>query len=151
MHHIQQDHSEPGSLSGDDLKVQSTLLRRISNEDMLSQPQLMETRHLAKCYISYAKRNPRQGVSCLLELLTVFQRKSQVDYSFVRSFLQDGVAEQFSVADKQWVSLLSQITVCKRVDLCQQLSHGNASRCSSQNQVTICMLFPANHDWHHHH
>lgn len=70
----------------------------------------METRRLAKCYINYIS-NHRDRVQPLFELLSVVSQKSRCDYTFVKDFYVDLVADKYTVEEKKKVSLASVVFI----------------------------------------
>lgn len=72
-------------------------------EEHLQRRQLLETRRLAKCYLNYIS-NHRDQVQPLFELLTVVSHKTRCDYTFVKDFYLDLVADKFTVEEKKRVS-----------------------------------------------
>ena len=78
---------------------------RITQEELLQRHQLLETRRLAKCYINFVN-NHRDQVSPLFELLSVFRYKTRCDYTFVKDFYVDVVADKYIVEEKTKASTL---------------------------------------------
>ena len=76
---------------------------RIAQEEHLQRRQLLETRRMAKCYLNYIS-NHRDQVQPLFELLTVVSHKTRCDYTFVRDFYVDLVADKYTVEEKKRVS-----------------------------------------------
>ena len=68
----------------------------------MQRPQLLETRRIAKCYLNYIN-NHRDQVQPLFELLTVVNHKTRCDYTFVKDFFVDVVADQYTVSEKRQV------------------------------------------------
>lgn len=58
---------------------------------------------MAKCYLNYIS-NHRDQVQPLFELLTVVSHKTRCDYTFVKDFYLDLVADKFTVEEKKRVS-----------------------------------------------
>lgn len=65
--------------------------------------QLLETRRLAKCFINFIG-NHRDQVVPLFELLSVVRHKTRCDYTCVKDFYVDVVADQYTVEEKKRVS-----------------------------------------------
>ena len=82
-------------------------VHRISQEEHLQRHQLLETRRIAKCYLNYIS-NHRDQVLPLFELLTVVSHKTRCDYTFVKDFYVNLVADKYTVDEKKRVSPLSQ-------------------------------------------
>jgi len=78
---------------------------RIAQEEHLQRHQLLETRRIAKCYLNYIS-NHRDRVQPLFELLTVVSHKTRCDYTFVKDFYVDLVADKYTVEEKKKVSLV---------------------------------------------
>ncbi len=76
---------------------------RIAQEEHLQRHQLLETRRIAKCYLNYIS-NHRDRVQPLFELLTVVSHKTRCDYTFVKDFYVDLVADKYTVEEKMRVS-----------------------------------------------
>ena len=76
---------------------------RIAQEEHLQRHQLLETRRLAKCYINFIG-NHREQVLPLFELLSVARHKTRCDYTFVKDFYVDVVADKYTVEEKKKVS-----------------------------------------------
>ena len=70
----------------------------------------METRRLAKCYINYIS-NHRDRVQPLFELLSVVSQKSRCDYTFVKDFYVDLVADKYTMEEKKKVSLACDVFI----------------------------------------
>ena len=68
----------------------------------MQRPQLLETRRIAKCYLNYIS-NHRDQVQPLFELLTVVNHKTRCDYTFVKDFYVDVVADQYTISEKKQV------------------------------------------------
>ena len=83
---------------------------RIAQEEHLQRHQLLETRRIAKCYLNYIS-NHRDRVQPLFELLTVVSHKTRCDYTFVKDFYVDLVADKYTVEEKKQVSLVS-LSLC---------------------------------------
>lgn len=83
---------------------------RIAQEEHLQRHQLLETRRIAKCYLNYIS-NHRDRVQPLFELLTVVSHKTRCDYTFVKDFYVDLVADKYTVEEKKKVSLVS-LSLC---------------------------------------
>ena len=83
---------------------------RIAQEEHLQRHQLMETRRLAKCYINYIS-NHRDRVQPLFELLSVVSQKSRCDYTFVKDFYVDLVADKYTMEEKKKVSLACDVFI----------------------------------------
>lgn len=83
---------------------------RIAQEEHLQRHQLLETRRIAKCYLNYIS-NHRDRVQPLFELLTVVSHKTRCDYTFVKDFYVDLVADNYTVEEKKKVSLVS-LSLC---------------------------------------
>ena len=64
--------------------------------------QLLETRRLAKCYINFIG-NHRDQVLPLFEMLSVARHKTRCDYTFVKDFYVDVVADKYTVEEKKKV------------------------------------------------
>ncbi|KAL0020642.1 hypothetical protein WJX79_010395 [Trebouxia sp. C0005] len=77
-------------------------LTRIAQEEHLQRHQLLETRRIAKCYLNYIS-NHRDRVQPLFELLTVVSHKTRCDYTFVKDFYVDLVADKYTVEEKKKV------------------------------------------------
>ena len=84
---------------------------RIAQEEHLQRRQLLETRRMAKCYLNYIS-NHRDQVQPLFELLTVVSHKTRCDYTFVKDFYVDLVADKYTVEEKKRVSGLSAAMCC---------------------------------------
>ena len=90
----------------------------------MQRPQLLETRRIAKCYLNYIS-NHRDQVQPLFELLTVVNHKTRCDYTFVKDFYVDLVADQYTISEKKQVGYW---TMSPQTD------------CSAQCSLTICYL-----------
>ena len=89
-------------------------MRRVAQEEHLQRRQLLETRRMAKCYLNYIS-NHRDQVQPLFELLTVLSHKTRCDYTFVRDFYVDLVADKYTVEEKKRVSVTAPpSSVCAR-------------------------------------
>ncbi|KAL0051806.1 hypothetical protein WJX82_002492 [Trebouxia sp. C0006] len=77
-------------------------LTRIAQEEHLQRHQVLETRRIAKCYLNYIS-NHRDRVQPLFELLTVVSHKTRCDYTFVKDFYVDLVADKYTVEEKKKV------------------------------------------------
>ena len=71
--------------------------------------QLLETRRIAKCYLNYTTRH-RDHVVPLFELLAVVDHKPRCDYSFVKDFYTDVVADTYTMQEKQKVQTRAAVT-----------------------------------------
>lgn len=99
---VKQVHSSQ-SLASSSGSQRTSDLRRITQEEHLQRRQLLETRRMAKCYLNYIS-NHRDQVQPLFELLTVVSHKTRCDYTFVRDFYVDWIADKYTVEEKQRVS-----------------------------------------------
>lgn len=63
---------------------------------------------MAKCYLNYIS-NHRDQVQPLFELLTVVSHKTRCDYTFVKDFYVDLVADKYTVEEKKRVSGVFQL------------------------------------------
>lgn len=86
-------------------------LCRIAQEEHLQRRQLLETRRMAKCYLNYIS-NHRDQVQPLFELLNVVSHKTRCDYTFVKDFYLDVVADKYTVEEKKRVSATFQLQKC---------------------------------------
>lgn len=71
----------------------SRLQRLIAEEKMILRHQL-ESKLLVKCLIVYCKVKP-EDVQVLFDLLTIFLRRSLIDFSFLKSFYREVVAKTY--------------------------------------------------------
>ena len=76
---------------------------RLQNEEHLHRHELLESRRIAWCICAYVQRH-HGLIGPLFELLSIFSYKSRVDYTFLKVFFLDVVAEQFTVEEKHAVS-----------------------------------------------
>ena len=76
---------------------------RLQNEEHLHRHELLESRRIARCICAYVQRH-HGLIAPLFELLSIFSYKSRVDYTFLKVFFLDVVAEQFTVEEKHAVS-----------------------------------------------
>lgn len=111
------------SLSSGNNNPSCEVLRRIAQEEHLQRRQLLETRRMAKCYLNYIS-NHRDQVQPLFELLTVVSHKTRCDYTFVKDFYVDLVADQYTVEEKQRVSGMLQCSCAALCQTCETLVAG---------------------------
>ena len=74
---------------------------------------------MAKCYLNYIS-NHRNQVQPLFELLTVVSHKTRCDYTFVRDFYVDLVADKYTVEEKKRVSGTA-LQCCKVLCACREV------------------------------
>lgn len=103
--------------------------------------QLLETRRLAKCYINFIG-NHRDHVLPLFELLSVARHKTRCDYTFVKDFYVDVVADKYTVEEKKKVSRHSKAPQHENTknDDCQK-SHLLVTEMSTQVQILSILFF----------
>ena len=117
---INQTHQNSSqSLASGSGMQQTFCLCRIAQEEHLQRRQLLETRRMAKCYLNYIS-NHRDQVQPLFELLTVVSHKTRCDYTFVRDFYVDLVADKYTVEEKKRVSGTAPSS-CQVLCTCRQL------------------------------
>eukprot|EP00887_Chlorella_sp_A99_P004017 scaffold11.g4017.t1 len=83
--------------------------QRIRQEAELPRQQVLESKRLARAILSYVERRHSE-VAPLFDLLTIFSSGTAVDFTFLKTFFQAVVAEQYSAEEKRavlahWLSL----------------------------------------------
>ena len=76
--------------------------KRLKNEELLALPELLESKRLVKCFTNVALCD-KTKVSYLFDVLSVFDAKTCVDFTFLENFYKDVVAKQFTPAEKHQV------------------------------------------------
>ncbi|KAK9813301.1 hypothetical protein WJX72_012102 [[Myrmecia] bisecta] len=76
--------------------------QRLEAEDSLPRPQLLESKRLAKAFLNHIGRHHDQ-IGPLFDLMSIFTHKTRVDYTFIKDFCTDVVAETFTHQEKHQV------------------------------------------------
>ena len=79
-----------------------TDLCRLAEEENLPRSQMLESKWLAKCLLNFISRN-KGRVAALYELLSIFTSKTRVSFHFLKSFLADRVAQEYSIEEQKKV------------------------------------------------
>ncbi|CEG01408.1 Tetratricopeptide-like helical [Ostreococcus tauri] len=74
----------------------------LSDESKVSLPAMMETKYLAKCFLSIVK-NDHSQVEILFKIISVLCTRSSVDFTFVREFVKNEVVERYTPAERNAV------------------------------------------------
>jgi len=80
---------------------------------------LLESKKLVKCLLSYARCKPSDH-EVLFQMLTIFTVRSIVDYSFLKQFYAQEVANGYRLADRK-AMIVTMINKCKDKDVPQAL------------------------------
>ena len=73
---------------------------RLGAEEGLELEHLLESKKLVKCLLSYARCKPSDH-EVLFQMLTIFTVRSIVDYSFLKQFYAQEVANGYRLADRK--------------------------------------------------
>lgn len=75
---------------------------RLADEETLPRSQMLESRWLAKCLLNYIARH-RERVDALFELLSIFTSQTRVSLWFLKTYLKDRVAADYSYEERRKV------------------------------------------------
>ena len=75
---------------------------RLKSEEVLALPELLESKRLVKCFINIASHD-RSKVSYLFDVLSVFNSRTRVNFSFLEKFYKEEVATKYSPAERHTV------------------------------------------------
>ena len=84
---------------------------RLGAEEVLELEHLLESKKLVKCLLSYARCKPSDH-EVLFQMLTIFTVRSIVDYSFLKHFYAQEVANGYRLADRK-AMIVTMINKCK--------------------------------------
>ncbi len=77
-------------------------LERVRGESELSRPQLLESKRIALCVLNFVSRH-HGDIAPLFDLLSVFTCPTRINFSFVKEFYAEDVAQGYTVPEKQAV------------------------------------------------
>ena len=63
---------------------------------------MLESKWIAKCLLNFISRN-KDRVAALFELLSIFTSRTRVSFHFVKTFLADKVAQDYSIEEQRKV------------------------------------------------
>ena len=72
---------------------------RLKSEEMLALPELLESKRLAKCFVNVA-RSDRAQVGALFDVLSIFDTKTRVDFTFLEEYYKKEVAAAYTPEEK---------------------------------------------------
>lgn len=92
---------------------------RLSAEEGLELEHLLESKKMVKCLLSYARCKPSDH-EVLFQMLTIFTVRSIVDYSFLKQFYAQEVANGYRLSHRK-AMIVTMINKCKDKDVPQAL------------------------------
>ena len=95
-------------------------LTRLRSEEMLALPELRESKHLIKCFINVASKD-RSQVKYLFDVLSIFEAKSCVDYTFLEDFYKDVVSVEYTPEERRAVLMYFLTSFKKRTSTPSEL------------------------------
>ena len=87
-------------LGPEGLRSSHSRTARLGAEEGLELEHLLESKKLVKCLLSYARCKPSDH-EVLFQMLTIFTVRSIVDYSFLKQFYAQEVANGYRLADRK--------------------------------------------------
>lgn len=77
---------------------------RLAEEENLPRSQMLESKWIAKSLLNFISRN-KDRVAALFELLSIFTSRTRVSFYFLKTFLAERVAEEYTVEEQRKVRL----------------------------------------------
>ena len=99
---------------------------RLSSEENLELAHLMESKMLVKCLLSYVRQDtidtaPNSKASVILfSMLSIFNVRTVVDYSFLKQFYVNEVANRYSLGQRKGI-VNAMLLYCKDTNTSQEL------------------------------
>lgn len=79
---------------------------RLKDEENLPRTQMLESKWLAKCMLSYISRH-KDRVDALFDLLSIFTTRTRINFHFLKTFLAEKVAGTYSVQEQKKVQRMN--------------------------------------------
>ena len=76
----------------------------MAEEENLPRSQMLESKWIAKSLLNFISRN-KDRVAALFELLSIFTSRTRVSFYFLKTFLAERVAEEYTVEEQRKVRL----------------------------------------------
>ena len=102
-------------------------LTRLRSEEMLALPEHRESKHLIKCFINVASKD-RSQVKYLFDVLSIFEAKSCVDYTFLEDFYKDVLSVEYTPEERRAVLMYFLTSFKKRTSTLRARLRAEARR-----------------------